>query len=1025
MLENEDSGPRTSSKEKRLKILAQDEIDSIYSRPDFTHEERVEYFALSQLEQELLEVFRSVKSQIYFILQLGYFKAKHLFFQFTLDEVEHDICWILAQHFNRQQREVIKVIDKKTRLKQQRLILKLHSYRSCGASERHQLEIKANQAAMVCSKPLYILREIINYLTVQQIVIPGYSFIQDAVSKSLNDEQSRLINIIHSHLKSSEVEALKNLLSDSTVSLHVISQLKREPKDFGVKEIKYEIHRGEQLRFLYHLANQLLPKLGISNESVKYYASLVGYYSVNRLKRLNEWTVYIYLLCFAYHRYQQLHDNLINCLIYRVRQYLDEAKDAAKERLYEYQISSNENLRKAGHVLKLFTDDKILEDLPFQKVQSTAFSILSRQKLSLVADQLANNASFDETAFQWEYVDGLSRQFKLNLRIVLQIVEFAATSSSEPLIEAVNFLKAAFKRGKPLKNLRTESFPIKWIPDAVKGYLYTHNGQQQKHLLPDRYEFLVYRLLRNGLEAGNIFCRDSVRFRSLEDDLISEQLWQSKTKLIVDSNLSVLTQPIEQHLITLEQILEERIAEVNCRIASGDNEHFQVQKRGKQVRWNLVYPAGTDLVNSPFFDVLDQLDIGELLHFVNQHCQFIQSFEHVLGRYQKQSLDQRSMVACLIAWGTNTGISRMGEISDIDYHLLASTSDNFIRQETLTEANDLISNAIAKLPIFHHYDLDNTIHSSSDGQKFETRINTINARHSPKYFGLKKGIVSYTLVANHIPINAKIIGANEHESHFVFDLLFNNTTDIQPDIHSTDTHGTNEVNFAILHLFGYQFAPRYKDIYDKVSSSLYGFKHPNYYQGAIKPIRKINIELIMEEWDNIQRIIVSLAVKVTTQSIIIGKLSAYARRNKTRRALWEYDNILKSLYLLEYIDSQPLRQNVQRALNRGESYHQLRRAISHANQGKLRFKTEQEQQIWSECGRLIANCILYYNAKLLSTLLSHYQSSGNVQGTEILKRISPVAWQHVNLFGRYEFRKRSEPLNIDSIVQKLAQVSVP
>ena len=55
-----------------------------------------------------------------------------------------------------------------------------------------------------------------------------------------------------------------------------------------------------------------------------------------------------------------------------------------------------------------------------------------------------------------------------------------------------------------------------------------------------------------------------------------------------------------------------------------------------------------------------------------------------------------------------------------------------------------------------------------------------------------------------------------------------------------------------------------------------------------------------------------------------------------------------------YVDSLPLRQNVQRALNRGESYHQLRRAISHANFGKLRFKSELEQQLWSECGRLIA-----------------------------------------------------------------------
>ena len=147
-----------------------------------------------------------------------------------------------------------------------------------------------------------------------------------------------------------------------------------------------------------------------------------------------------------------------------------------------------------------------------------------------------------------------------------------------------------------------------------------------------------------------------------------------------------------------------------------------------------------------------------------------------------------------------------------------------------------------------------------------------------------------------------------------------------------------------------------------------------------------------------------------------------ARKNKTRRALWEYDNILKSLYLLDYIDSLPLRQNVQRALNRGESYHQLRRAISYANFGKLRFKSELEQQLWSECGRLIANCILYYNASILSNVLAHRESIGDIQGVEVLKQISPVAWQHINLYGRYEFRKCSEPIDLDDIVRQLTQV---
>jgi TnpA family transposase len=366
----------------------------------------------------------------------------------------------------------------------------------------------------------------------------------------------------------------------------------------------------------------------------------------------------------------------------------------------------------------------------------------------------------------------------------------------------------------------------------------------------------------------------------------------------------------------------------------------------------------------------------------------------------------------------------MAHISDLGYQGLSTTSENFIRLETLRGANDLVSNATAALPIFRQYDIDGVLHSSSDGQRFETRIPTINARYSPKYFGLHKGVVAYTLVANHVPINAEIIGANDHESHYVFDLLFNNTTDIQPTVHSTDTHGTNAVNFAILSVFGYQFAPRYRDIYDTVRTSLYGFKHPSQYDESIqlKPVRKLNPNLIIEEWENVQRIMVSLALKTTTQHIIVSKLSAYARKNKTRRALWEYDNIIRSLYLLDYIDSPPLRRNVQQALNRGESYHQLRRAVSYANYGKLRFKTEYEQQLWEECSRLVTNCILYYNATILSHLLAHKDGMGDRQGAALLKQVSLVAWQHLNLHGRYEFRKSPEPIDIDALVQELSQV---
>ena len=359
-----------------------------------------------------------------------------------------------------------------------------------------------------------------------------------------------------------------------------------------------------------------------------------------------------------------------------------------------------------------------------------------------------------------------------------------------------------------------------------------------------------------------------------------------------------------------------------------------------------------------------QLDIDDVLYFVQQRCHFLDEFHHIVHRNCQDSFEDAALIASLVAWGTNTGIGRMSGISDVSKQQLTTISDNFLRPPTLRSANDRVSDYIAGLPIFQHYMINDRLHSSSDGQKFETAIPTFIARYSPKYFGLKKGVVAYTLVANHVPINARVIGAHEHESHYVFDILFNNTTAAQPDIHSTDVHGVNHLNFALLHIFGYQFAPRYKDLYQQINTGLHGFQPPAAYTDnwLIKPIRKVRPEYIIPEWDNVQRLIVSLARKTTTQHILISKLQAYTRQNKTRRALEEYDHIIHSLYLLDYIDSLTLRHNVQRALNRGESYHQLRRAVSYANFGKLRFRSEYEQNLWQECSRLLTNCCMdsYY-----------------------------------------------------------------
>jgi hypothetical protein len=122
----------------------------------------------------------------------------------------------------------------------------------------------------------------------------------------------------------------------------------------------------------------------------------------------------------------------------------------------------------------------------------------------------------------------------------------------------------------------------------MKRYLYEKDGARRR-LLPGRYEFLFYRQLRNGLESGDILCHDSVRFRSINDDLLDQQLWRNdKEALIAKAGSDILRRPIREHLADLKERLEPRLSEVNRRIAAGENTYFKLKENG---RWTLEYQA--------------------------------------------------------------------------------------------------------------------------------------------------------------------------------------------------------------------------------------------------------------------------------------------------------------------------------------------------------------------------------------------------------------------------------------------------
>ena len=332
---------------RRLRILTDAERDALYDRPHFTAAEQHHAFTLSPVEQAVLPSLRAVSSQLLFILRLGYFRTTHLLFSVTLAEAAADVAYLRARYFPATPLAAFHELEPQTLRKHDRLIAGLFGYHRCRAHERERLAARAAQAAQISSKPIYVFRDLVQFLSDQRIIAPGYTVLQTIIGDAISGEQERLTTLVPTLLTDAEAASLAELCV-ATTDLYPLTRLKQAPKDFSLGQLRQEIARADQLRPLYDLAQRVLPDLQLSNETITYFSALVSYYSMSRLQQLTAPTVQLYLLCFVFHRYQRVQDTLLMGIVHHVRRFGEAAKVAATARILAYQLESNANVARGG-----------------------------------------------------------------------------------------------------------------------------------------------------------------------------------------------------------------------------------------------------------------------------------------------------------------------------------------------------------------------------------------------------------------------------------------------------------------------------------------------------------------------------------------------------------------------------------------------------------------------------------------------------------------------------------------------------
>jgi TnpA family transposase len=248
-----------------------------------------------------------------------------------------------------------------------------------------------------------------------------------------------------------------------------------------------------------------------------------------------------------------------------------------------------------------------------------------------------------------------------------------------------------------------------------------------------------------------------------------------------------------------------------------------------------------------------------------------------------------------------------------------------------------------------------------------------------------------------------MISAADRESAYVIDGLMHKDV-VKSDIHSADTNGYTEAVFSLTHLLGFSFAPRIKGIGKQRLYLFRGHDRAGRKGWAIAPAGYVNEALICENWDDLLRLIATIKLKENAASDIFRRLTSHSRQHALYQTLKAFGQIIKSLFILRYVDDLGLRQAIEKQLNKVELANRFTRAVAVGNPGEFTQTEKEEQEIAEACNHLIKNSIICWNYLYL---VRRIEKTDDAEVREaLLRRIaahSPMAWAHINMFGEYDF----------------------
>jgi TnpA family transposase len=1001
-----------------MRILNAVEKEAFDSPPAFNSAQRKQFFDLPRAVWERAAQLRTPTNQVCFVLSCGYFKATKRFFAPRAFHAR-DVEYVTARLSLPPHTIDIDHYDKQSIARHQKFILQHYGFGPFDDEAKSFLECEIETMVRSQLKPRLILWRCVDVLIREKVQVPVYFRLADIILAAINRRKQALADLIEETL-SPDTRSLLDTLFVQSASLdsepvisataaYRLTLLKKLSQSTRPSKVKERVTDLALLSELHGGLTSVLDTIGLTHEGMRYFANSVIKSEIFQVARRADHDRYLHVVAFVAHQYCRLQDNLVDSLLTSLQSFQNSAQREHKEQSY----ARREERNRAVKALMNCLDEQFLGTL--RAIESIAgdpslsdATKIERIRMALGAVDGDRGKLEDElSALRAELAPELSQQdyyavleaksVRLQNRVspILKALTFHAESSAAGLLNAIEHFKAkdgAVDKQAPLDFLDDDE--RKAVTEAGRGFRLS------------LYKVLLFSHVRTAIKSGNLNLEHSYKYRALDDYLISRTRWErDKTQLLARAGMHDLTDP-KQILGTLDELLYAQYQKTNRNIDEGTNPYVTFGKTGLfQVKTPKQDEVDTASLQS-FFPEQRYVPLLEVLATVNRYSEFADEFQHWQQRYHRAPPPRKTFYAGVIGLGCGIGTRKIARISrQLEEPELEHTVNWYFSPENTQAANDKVLRLMDRLelPDIYRRKAD-ALHTSSDGQKFTVSADSLNANYSFKYFGKDQGVTVHSFIdERHLLFHSTVFSAAERESAYVIDGLMHNDV-VKSDIHSTDSHGYSEAVFGTTHLLGFSYAPRIKNL---KKQKLYIFKSRrgiDRSSWSIAPAGYVNDQVVIENWDDILRMIVTIKLKEVTASDLFHRLNSYSNQHALYRAIKAFGQIIKSLFILRYVDELELRQAIEHQLSKIEQSHRFARAVSVGSPREFVQAEKQEQEVAEGCKRLIKNCIICWNYLYLTQRAADAENALERETLlEAIKHGSVISWRHINLLGEYDF----------------------